>query len=104
MAYRKSKLKSVLLLIMVRTSFHDKVPCKNHGIIVGAEPLCMGFKWQKTKNVVRWLQTKIVGEEPVMFRRFAFILSLIFYCGKMSIFYTYSPVDTLWHYYQHPIW
>ena len=74
------------------------VPCKNY-YIIGADPLCVGFKWQKTKDAVRWLLIKIVGEEPVMSRRFAFILTLNFYCGKMSIFYTYSPVDTLWHYY-----
>jgi len=48
----------------------------------------MGFKWQKTKDAVRRLQIKIVEGEPVMSRRFAFVLSLIFYCGKMSILYT----------------
>ena len=52
----------------------------------------MGFKWQKTKDAVRRLQIKIVEGEPVMSRRFAFVLSLIFYCGKMSVLY-YSAVD-----------
>jgi len=54
------------------------VPCKNY-YIIGADPLCVGFKWQKTKDAVRWLQIKIVEGEPVMSRRFAFILSLIFH-------------------------